>query len=228
MNTAPGIIPCSYSSGSRTSRNVASPRRASASSGSISRISDLVCFEQLSEARHRRDSSWLVERVNPTAAVGYSQPGVRPARRPAPGAPSPSWSRTHDVGDRVERRLLGVDDHEPGAVAQRDLGQRGRRVDAERRADREEHVGAAGRELRPLEVVGHEVLAEADRRRLQDPAALEARRVVLAGAHPVEGLVHRAAPAARHALRLAHVAVDLDDDLGRRARPRGAGRRCSG
>src|SRR6476646_3778181 len=44
MNTEPGIIPCSNSSSSRTSRKVASPTRACASAG-----------------------------INPTAWVGYSQ-----------------------------------------------------------------------------------------------------------------------------------------------------------
>ena len=135
----------------------------------------------------------------------------------------------HDrVGRVVERRRLRVEDREPRAVAQRDLGERGGGIHAERRADREEHVGAAGALLRAHEVGFDEALAERDRARLQHAAAHEARRVVLAGAHAVEGLLHRAAPPAVEALRLVRGAVDLD----RRSRatsPRaGAGRRRSG
>ena len=51
----------------------------------------------------------------------------------------------HGAGQVVERGRLGVEDHEPGAVAQRDLGEPGGGVDGERRADREEQVGAGRR-----------------------------------------------------------------------------------
>src|SRR4051812_42471419 len=44
MNTAPGIIPCSNSSSSRTSRKVDVGRRRSASAGSISSIALLAWF----------------------------------------------------------------------------------------------------------------------------------------------------------------------------------------
>ena len=118
----------------------------------------------------------------------------------------------HEVGDAVEGRGLAVEDRQRGAGPERVLGERRRRVDAERRADGEEHVGTLGRALRSHQVLGHEVLAERDRRRLQHPAALEARGILLAGAHPRQRVLHRAAPAALQALRLVHGAVDLDDD----------------
>ena len=124
----------------------------------------------------------------------------------------------HGVGDPVEGGLLAVEDHQPGAVAERDLGQRSRRVDAERRAEGEEHVRPGRGVLGAFEVLGHEVLAEADGGRLQDPAAHEAGRVRLAGAHPVEGLAHRPAPAAAEALGGVDRAVDLDDVVGVAAR----------
>ena len=87
-------------------------------------------------------------------------------------------------------------------------------VDGEGRARRRAAGRTGGRPLGALEVVGHEVLAEADRRRLEDAAAGAARRVVLAGPHPVERPLHGRPLAARHAHDLAHGAVDLDD-LGR-------------
>ena len=64
-------------------------------------------------------------------------------------------------------------------------GSAGGRVDAERGAEREEHVAARRGPLRPVQVLGHEVLAEADRGGLQHPAAHEARRVLLAGLDPL-------------------------------------------
>ena len=58
MWTAPGIMPASYSSCSRTSRNVAllSPSRVSASEVGISVIRALGLGEQLAEAGHQ--CSW--------------------------------------------------------------------------------------------------------------------------------------------------------------------------
>ena len=103
------------------------------------------------------------------------------------------------------------------AVAERELREGGRRVDAEGGADGEEHVGAGGGALRPLEVAGDEILAEGDGGRLQHAAALEAGRVLVTGAHPGERVVHRAPPPADEALGLVHGAMDLDHDLGRRA-----------
>jgi len=63
--------------------------------------------------------------------------------------------------------------------------------------------------LGALEILGDEVLAERDRRRLQDPAAVRARRVVLTSADASSATSIGAPPSAREALDLAHVAVDL-------------------
>ena len=93
-------------------------------------------------------------------------------------------------------------------------GRPGRGVDGQRGAGGEEDVGFRGGELRAHQVLGHEVLAERDGRRLEHPAALEARGVLLTGAHAVEGLLHRAVPAAVEALRAVDGAVDLDDPVG--------------
>src|SRR2546425_1205841 len=82
------------------------------------------------------------------------------------------------------------------AWPRRRRGEGGGGVGAQRRAHRQEHVGAGGGGLGALEVGGDEVLAEGDGGRLQHPAALEARGVLVAGPHAVEGLRHRAAPSA--------------------------------
>ena len=59
------------------------------------------------------------------------------------GSTSPEAVAEHEAGGGVERRGLAVEHGQQGPVAQRDLGERRRRVDAERRADGEEHVGTS-------------------------------------------------------------------------------------
>ena len=95
MNTEPGIMPCSNSSSSRTSRKVASPSRGSASAGGISRISDFVCFSSSRKLAITtppdgpgRACSWKCYRggrIFPTVRPGRPGRGARrragPARR---------------------------------------------------------------------------------------------------------------------------------------------------
>ena len=221
MNTEPGMVPWSYSSCSRTSRKVAGradprPPRArphgcwpwprGAGRGSWA----CVCSPRRTGKCYRRG------RVFPTGRARTPKSGVRRGRR---GRAAPCrGGRGHDVGGVVERCRLGVEDDEERPGVQGELGERGRRIDAERRADGEEHVGTLEPRAARAQVVGHEVLAERDGRRLQDAAALEARRIVLARAYARHRVLHRAVPAALQALHLVHRAVDLDDELGRRAR----------
>ena len=119
---------------------------------------------------------WVAIRVGVRPGwVRTSPSSLRSATRA--GSTSPSWSRltasatpSNGVGwaFTITRRA---------PVGERDLGERGGGVDAERRAEREEQVGARPRPAGPARrSSAHEVLAEADRGRLQDPAALEARR----------------------------------------------------
>ena len=73
-------------------------------------------------------------------------------------------------------------------------------------------------EQRRVDDVGHQRLAERDRVALQpdahDPRSTQARRIGLAGTHPVERLRHRPAVVARPAPRPPHGAVHLDDLAG--------------
>src|SRR5438132_3638395 len=136
MKTVPGIIPCSNSSSSRTSRNVASPTRGSASAGWISRISDFVCFSSsrklaITTPRYPRRKDTFptaLSGLNPTAAVGYSQRSYPRDQ----GRQGLAQAVAHDgVRERIERCLLGIEDDEACPVAQRDLGQGRGRVDGE-------------------------------------------------------------------------------------------------
>src|SRR5882757_10035663 len=117
MKTAPGIMPCSNSSSSRTSRNVVSPTNGSASAGEISRISDFVCFNRsrklaITTPRDAQDSgsdtgkSYRGSRIFPTSDQADQH-----------GQGLTELVADDGVGDRVERRLLGVQDDEPGPVA---------------------------------------------------------------------------------------------------------------
>src|SRR4051794_21807896 len=143
MKTVPGIIPCSNSSSSRTSRNVASPRRASAPAGATSRISDFLCFRRWRKLAMKTPPG-SIRGLNPTAAVGYSQ-----------WSDEADQGREHltqavaddDVGQGIERRLLRIEDHQSSAVAKCDLGEPGRGIHRQRGSDREKDVGPAGREL---------------------------------------------------------------------------------
>ena len=154
----------------------------------------------------------------PTSEVGYSQRARPTDRRSDPRRPSRGQHVAELVAAARRRRAasngvgsaLRITRRAPARSAM--LGQRRRRVDAERRA----RARGTRRRRRAARCArsrssGTRFSPKRDRRRLQHAAALEARRVVLAGAHPVERLLHRAAPAARQALRLVHVAVDLDD-----------------
>ena len=149
MNTAPGIMPCSNSSSSRTSRKVdVADARFGVGRRDLADLG-LRLLQQIAETRHhsstRVDSTlkcYRSGRIFPTGQTECRQGGEHLAE----------LVPDDDVGDRIERCLLGVQDHESSAVPDRDLGQRGGGIHGERRADREEHVGAARRELRPLEV----------------------------------------------------------------------------
>ena len=114
------------------------------------------------------------------------------------GSTSSSRSRATASAYVVVRRLLGREDHERGAVPQRELGQAGDRVDDERRADREEQVGVRGRELRPVQV-GR---ARGSRRTRSSPTSTCRRTARHAGSSsPARTrstrLLHRPVPAAR-------------------------------
>ena len=154
---------------------------------------------------------------------------LRPGRRGRGGARR-AGRGAHGGGVGVERGRLGVARSRAGrrSRARSRAGPRPGRRRATCRAARNTSQ-LARRPLRPVEVLGHEVLAEADRRRLQHPAALEARRVLLAGLDP-----RRASrPSARASRTRRHFASCTVPwistiQLGRRARPRGAARRCSG
>ena len=235
MKTEPGIIPCSYSSSSRTSRNV---RVAEARLGGLGiDLGDALLRrgEQLAEGGHGcclpvGRKSGVRNALPQRSGIPQGSSSRRRIRRPSrvanaasdlaarAGSTSPSWSRltasatpSNGVGwaFTITRRA-------PLASATRAARRRGTRRARSRARGTRRRRGRSP--LRPVQVLGHEVLAEADRRRLQDPAAVEARGIRLARTDPVERLAHRAAPPARHALHLAHVAVDLDDLLGRRPR----------
>src|SRR5437867_271503 len=104
MNTAPGIIPCSNSSSSRMSRNVASARRGSASPGSISRISALVFFKS--------SRKLAIRDLNPTSRVGYSQRAIDRGSYPLDQGGKHVLEAVADdgIGDRIEWCLLGIQD----------------------------------------------------------------------------------------------------------------------
>src|SRR5690606_111455 len=89
------------------------------------------------------------------------------------------------------------------------------RVDAQCRADREHHVAALARPHGPIDDGRVERLAEADRVRLEDAAADEARRILLAGTYTVERLLHRPTIGALPASCPPGGAVHLDHLVGR-------------
>src|SRR5262249_24991068 len=90
MKTASGTVPCSYSSSSRTSRNVASPRRSSASAGSTS---SMFCLVRASSSRKPGivsplGVSWVVP------AIGWTGPlGTLSLKRLVPGSGIPKAVR---------------------------------------------------------------------------------------------------------------------------------------
>ena len=87
------------------------------------------------------------------------------SRRRSSGSRVAELPARTSVGRRVERRRLGVEDHEPRAVAHRELGEGGRGVArrATCRSARKTSAAGAARS-RAIEVRGDEVLAERDRR----------------------------------------------------------------
>ena len=131
----------SYSSCSRTSRNVAVPSFASASAGVDLADLGFRLGEQLAERGHSGDSGIrgaAIERRVKSYRPGRIFPTRRQRRRrttlrPVPHVPVTRAQSGHDPGDEgredvaeggvadgvgvaVERGLLGVHDHEPGAV----------------------------------------------------------------------------------------------------------------
>ena len=88
----------------------------------------------------------------------------------------------------ISVRLRVQDDHE-GAVPLGDRHHVGRRVHPEGGADCEQHVGLLGDREGPVDHLGHERLAERDRRRLEDAAAGAAGRILLPGLARARALV---------------------------------------
>ena len=223
MCSAPGSAPWSYSSGSRTSSTSApASMRSAAPAVSTSVISALA-------APSRSRNVAMPKTLSPWSGIPgrrvrdpVSRPGRRAGRR-SPIGPlrTASARRSMSVGPP-----LTMTTRAPLALARGHAV--GGRVDAERRADGEQQVALLADPHRPVDDLGHERLAERDRVALEDPAAHLARRVLLAGAHPVEDLVHRPAVLAVPAARPPDRAVDLDDQLDGGARPSGGGRRRSG
>src|SRR5262245_27007997 len=76
---------------------------------------------------------------------------------------APDRITQHDVGEIVERRRLGVDDHETGTRLLRERHEPGRRKDLQARADGEQQVTAFGGPRRTLDHLWHQRLAERNR-----------------------------------------------------------------
>src|SRR5690349_23191343 len=102
MKTDPGMVPASYSSCSRTSRNVAAPSFSSASAGVSSLISDFVCDSSsrnegmrgtpvLGAVIDRRVKSYLAGRIFPTR-------GARPRSARATGPPDDRFDARNGLG----------------------------------------------------------------------------------------------------------------------------------
>src|SRR6266540_894812 len=113
MKTAPGTVPCSYSSSSRTSRKVASSRRASASAGSTSWI---FCLVLASRSRKpgigilsaRASDGPLCRKCYPGGRVFPS--ARRAARRPPAANAANSLVESHEGMERVvAQQVLGID-----------------------------------------------------------------------------------------------------------------------
>src|SRR6266511_3786716 len=113
MKTAPGTVPCSYSSSSRTSRKVASSRRASASAGSTSWIFCLVLA-----SRSRKPGIGILSArpsVGSACCKGYVGVRVvagarRAARRPPAANAANSLVESHEGMERaVAQQVLGID-----------------------------------------------------------------------------------------------------------------------
>src|SRR6266508_1990611 len=113
MKTAPGTVPCSYSSSSRTSRKVASSRRASASAGSTSWIFCLV----LASRSRKPGIGILSARASDGPLCSKCYPGGRvfpsarrAARRPPAANAANSLVESHEGMERaVAQQVLGID-----------------------------------------------------------------------------------------------------------------------
>ena len=125
----------------------------------------------------------------------------------------PDLASEHDVGEAVHVGRAGVDDDDASAGGLRRRHAVGGRVDAERRADGQQEVALLADLQRPLDDLRHQRLTERDGVALEDAAALEARRILLAGPDPLERLGHRPAVVATPAPCPPHRAVDLDHQL---------------
>ena len=145
--------------------------------------------------------------------------------RPAAGFPPPSAGSTSPIDPWITTSArssiavgvpLTMTTSAPDAAASGTTSAIG--VDAQRRADREQQVAGTGGRVGPAEVGGDEALPEADRGRLEDPAAAAAGRVVLAGPHPIERPPPSGPVAARQAHGLSHRAVHLHHEVGVGAR----------
>ena len=120
MWTAPGMAPCSYSSGSRTSSTTAPGRRRSSSAAAVStsRICGLGGGEQLTEARHRapsRGSAAVVAAEKPSDQIN------NPARPGVPGRGLPPAARSGLDRDLVHGldEVAGVEFGAPPAARRR-------------------------------------------------------------------------------------------------------------
>ena len=80
-------------------------------------------------------------------------------------------------------RRAAVDDDVGDSALRRQQGKRGRRIDGQRRTERDDQVGPRRRLLRPFEDLRIEALPETDRRRFQESAAIAQRRFAI---HPKE------------------------------------------
>ena len=91
--------------------------------------------------------------------------------------------RSNDcVGGAVVRRRLVVEDDDAGAVCQGDARKSRRRVDEQRRPNRQKDVARSSGELCAPEIALDELLPERDRCRFENPAAGSTRGISLAGA----------------------------------------------
>jgi hypothetical protein len=114
----------------------------------------------------------------------------------------------------VERCGFGVHDHDPGAGRLCQRHHVGDRVHLQAGTHREQHIGLVGDGHGAIDHLGHQRLPERDRGRLEDPSARAARRIVLAGRHPLEHALHRSLVAAVPTHVSVHGAVYLDDEVG--------------
>ncbi len=207
MCSAPGMAPCSYSSGSRTSRTTA-PARARAS-------------RRPWPCRPRGFPAW------PAGAALGSSPwrylsSLEPLENPTQSVDIPtstgssslieSRSTTSAKSSISVGSALRITMRAPCCLAERDHVGHG--IDAERGAHGQQQIAGPGGHVGADQVILDQRLPERDGGCLQDAAAGAARRILLARLHPSERPFHRRPLAARQAHHFAGVSVDLDQAAG--------------